>query len=269
MTLEQTQSLSPNPATLDRASHLASPRKWIRVERNDRALWGECSGTGTVYQSIVDMNGPAYKCTCPVKQFPCKHTLALLLMAAEAPDTAFALTEPPAWVTEWIEKRDKKAAAKEVVKTPEQLERSAANKERSQALRLKTMELGVADIKSRLTDIIREGLASLEKAPADFWKDFASRMVDAQLGGLAKRIKALAAFVGKEDNWHEQLLETLSAFYLFAKAFEHIDEIPDDLQDHMLALAGVSIKKEELLSQDGVIDDWLVLGQMEKAEEDS
>ena len=43
-------------------------------------LWGLCAGSGkNPYQTIVDLSGPAYKCSCPSRKFPCKHALGLLL----------------------------------------------------------------------------------------------------------------------------------------------------------------------------------------------
>ncbi len=43
-------------------------------------LWGLCAGSGkNPYQVVVDLSGPAYKCSCPSRKFPCKHALGLLL----------------------------------------------------------------------------------------------------------------------------------------------------------------------------------------------
>ena len=44
---------------------------------------GCCQGSGkTPYQVQVDITGPAYTCSCPSRKVPCKHALALLLLAA-------------------------------------------------------------------------------------------------------------------------------------------------------------------------------------------
>ncbi|WP_420894866.1 SWIM zinc finger family protein, partial [Streptomyces noursei] len=36
-------------------------------------------GDGTRYGTVVDLDGPAFQCSCPSRKFPCKHTLGLLL----------------------------------------------------------------------------------------------------------------------------------------------------------------------------------------------
>jgi hypothetical protein len=278
MTPDIARSLAPDDSTLKRAEALANPRKWIFVERNDRALWGECSGSGgDPYRAVVDMNGPAYKCSCPVKRFPCKHALALLILASENNPTHFGKNPPPQYVTEWIDARDRRQAAKAVPRTEEQIAKSEASKSKNWSERLDLMRDGVDDLQNRLLDILREGLAALEQAPlsqngtqAQYFQDFAARMVDAKLGGLSKRIKSWASFkTNYPEDWYERLLEEMGSLYLMTKAFKNFDRLNDDLQNEIMAQMGVSVKKEDLLSQEGLKDDWLVLGQIEKAEEDN
>jgi hypothetical protein len=271
MTLEAARQLTPDDGTLRRAESLANPRKWIIAERNERALWGECSGSGSEpYRAIVDMNGPAYKCSCPVKRFPCKHTLALLLMVADNPSQNFAQNLQPQYVTDWIDSRDKRTAAKSVPRTEEQIAKSEATKEKKWAERLESMTEGIADVQHRLLDMLREGVAYLENVPPQYFNDFAARLVDAKLGGLSKRVKSWAHFKEKyPDNWYEKLLAEIGSLYLFTKAFQNFDAIPEALQDDLFVQSGVTIKKEELLGQKGIEDDWFVLGQVETREEDN
>ncbi len=271
MTLEIARSLAPDEGTLKRAEALANPRMWIIAERNDRALWGECRGSGgEPYRAIVDMNGPAYKCNCPVKRFPCKHTLALLLMAASEDPNAFGKNTPPQYVTDWIDNRDRRTAAKAEPRTEEQIAKSDASKEKTRHERLELMEAGIADVQRRLLNIIREGIASLDNVTHAYWQDFAARMVDAKIGGLSRRIKALSSMKEEHpDDWHERLLSELGTIYLFTKAFKNFDAIGESLQTEILIQAGMSVKKEDLLSQKGIEDDWIVMAQMETQEEDN
>ena len=271
MTLEIARSLAPDDATLKRAEALAYPRQWILAERNERVLWGECRGSGSEpYRAIVDMNGPAYKCNCPVKRFPCKHTLALLLMAASDDPNAFGKNTPPQYVTDWIDNRDRRTAAKTEPRTDEQIAKSDASKEKTRHERLEFMEAGIADLQCRLLDIIREGIASLDTVTVAYWQDFAARMVDAKIGGLSRRIKALSSLKEEyPDDWHERLLGELGTLYLFTKAFKNFDVIGENLQTEILIQAGMTVKKEDLLSQKGIEDDWMVMAQKETKEEDN
>lgn len=171
MTIEMARALAPDDGTLQRAQSLIDPRKWIFVERNERALWGECGGGGSEpYRAIVDMHGTAYKCTCPVKKFPCKHTLALLLMAAEGHKNTFGCNLPPQYVTDWLDNRDRRSAVKTAPRTEEQRAKSDASKDKTRTERLELMEDGMADLQRRLLDIIREGIAALDSAPLSIFK---------------------------------------------------------------------------------------------------
>uniref|UniRef100_UPI000594E1BB SWIM zinc finger family protein n=1 Tax=Nocardia niigatensis TaxID=209249 RepID=UPI000594E1BB len=77
-TADHIGSLAPDTTSLTAASKLRG--KWSGTGLRDTALWGLCQGSGSrPYQTIVDLSGPAYKCTCPSRKFPCKHALSLLL----------------------------------------------------------------------------------------------------------------------------------------------------------------------------------------------
>ena len=271
MTLEIARSLAPDDGTLRRAESLANPRMWIIAERNERALWGECRGSGSEpYRAIVDMHGPAYKCNCPVKRFPCKHTLALLLMVASDDPNTFGKNPTPQYVTDWLDNRDRRTAAKIEPRTEEQIAKSDASKEKTRHERLQLMEAGIEDLQRRLLDIIREGIATLDNVTDSYWQDFAARMVDAKIGGLSRRIKALSSIKEEyPDDWHERLLSELGTLYLFTKAFKNFDAINESLQTEILVQAGMSVKKEDLLSQKGIEDDWIVMAQIETKEEDN
>jgi hypothetical protein len=134
--------------------------------------------------------------------------------------------------------------------------------------RLIGMQAGNAELQSRLLDLIRGGLVELDLAPPQYFEEFAARMVDAQLGSIAKRIRTWATFREKmPDTWHEKLLEEFGTLYIFSKAFQKIESLPEPIQDELLAQAGVSTRTSDLFLQEGIQDDWLVLGQIKTPEQ--
>ena len=136
-------------------------------------------------------------------------------------------------------------------------------KEKVSPERFVGMQAGNAELQSRLLDLIRGGLVELDLAPPQYFEEFAARMVDAQLGSIGKRIRTWATF--RElfpDSWHEKLLDELGSVYLFSKAFARYDRLSDDMQDELLAMAGVTTRASDLLQQEGTPDEWLVLGQV-------
>jgi hypothetical protein len=92
LTTEAVLALAPDDASAKAARGLISPAKWPLRGADDTAVWGECQGSGSrPYQTQVYLAGPAFRCTCPNRKFPCKHGLALLLMKAR-PETLLAST---------------------------------------------------------------------------------------------------------------------------------------------------------------------------------
>src|SRR5690606_25108396 len=75
----QVTALAPDTSSLTAARKLAG--KWSGTGWCGTTLWGLCKGSGrTPYQTIVDLSGPAFRCSCPSRKFPCKHALSLLLL---------------------------------------------------------------------------------------------------------------------------------------------------------------------------------------------
>src|SRR5947209_15414590 len=108
-TTEQIMALAPDPASAKSGKDLAVPRKWLTLGHSDQAAWGECQGSGAKpYQAQIELAEPAFHCTCPSRKFPCKHPLGLFLLLANQPGD-FTQSSPPAWVTEWLSGRSKRA----------------------------------------------------------------------------------------------------------------------------------------------------------------
>src|SRR3954471_11462706 len=95
-TAEQIINLAPDSGSAKAGKELANRRKWQTLGFNEVAAWGECQGSAkTPYLAAIDLAEPAFRCTCPSRKFPCKHSLGLFLMLADQPE-AFARTERPA-----------------------------------------------------------------------------------------------------------------------------------------------------------------------------
>lgn len=105
----------PRPGRLLRqgGASSAQTRPVATLGFNENAVWGECKGSGSKpYQVEADLSGPVFKCTCPSRKFPCKHSLALLLLRVQQ-EAAFTQGEAPDWVKEWLDAREKRAARQE------------------------------------------------------------------------------------------------------------------------------------------------------------
>ena len=83
-TVEEITELAPGKSSVTNAKKLAKPEKWRRLGREGEAIWGVAVGSkGDHYAVYVTAGGAsAMRCSCPSRQRPCKHALAIALLDA-------------------------------------------------------------------------------------------------------------------------------------------------------------------------------------------
>jgi hypothetical protein len=262
-TLDQVLQLAPDDASAKAAKGLAVTAKWLLLGTSEAALWGECQGSGSKpYQVQMDLGGPAFRCTCPSRKFPCKHGLALMLLRVQKID-AFAAAEPPAWVAEWLASRQQRAAKQEEKKAQDGAQ-SAADPNaaaKREAKRLERMAAGAEELQRWLADQVRHGLGNLAGTGAD-WQALAARMVDAQAPGLAFRVKKLGEIAASGGDWPVRLLAAMGRLHVLLDAFRRLAELPPPVQVDVRAAMGWPLDKDDVLSHgERIADRWDVLGQ--------
>lgn len=263
-TEDHLRSALTDAATLKRGIDLAIPSKWKNLGTSPRAVWGECQGSGSKpYQVIIDTTGPAFKCSCPSRTFPCKHGAGLMVLAVRNTNL-FGTAGEPEWVGSWLAKRE----AKETPKAESAAAKATAGPEalaKREAQRQKRMAEGLTDLENWLLDVARTGLATLQAQPIGTWDALAARLVDAQLPGLANRVREMWPMRGERTG---ELRDALGELYLLAKASQRSDELPRDLSEEILQQLGVNLKKETVIADgDAAHDHWWLLGQLITEEE--
>ena len=259
--------LAPDPGAAKAGRELAAPRKWSVLGARAECLWGAVQGSGKApYQVAADLTGPAFKCTCPSRKFPCKHSLGLLLIYVQQP-AALTAVEPPGWVAEWLAKRREKAApaaapAVDAPPDPAAAAKAAAAAEKRVESREARVTRGLADLGVWLADVARLGLAALPDKKAAFWSEPAARLVDAQAPGLARRLGVLADWVaGGAADWPERLLRELAALHLVRSGWARRGELPTATVADLRTVIGFPVAQADLLTEPGVRDEWVVAGQ--------
>ena len=102
--VEQVLALAPDPASAKAGQGQARAAKWSGLGSSERALWGLCQGSGKKpYQTVVDLSGPAFKCTLPEPEVPLQARARA--DAALGGRWAAGRAEEPEWVDEWLEER--------------------------------------------------------------------------------------------------------------------------------------------------------------------
>ncbi|MEU6554034.1 SWIM zinc finger family protein [Streptomyces sp. NPDC046915] len=268
-TAEQVLALAPDAASRKAGSKLGVAGPWSETGSADEGtVWGLCKGSGSrPYQTVVDIAdaaGPAYKCTCPSRKFPCKHALGLLLLWAGGDGAVPGAAQAPDWAEQWISGRRKRSEDKRAgdvggsgsgAADPEAARRRAER-------RAERVTAGATELEQRLADLLRGGLASAESAGYGLWEETAARMVDAQAPGLAARVRELGAIPASGPGWPVRLLEECALLHLLDQGWLRRERLPDGLAATVRSRVGLPA------SADGppVRDRWLVLAQYDTSD---
>ena len=262
--------LAPDSASDVAGRRLAIPTPWSDVGYAHPLLWGACQGSGsTPYSVVVDVSEPSYRCSCPSRKFPCKHVLALLYLWAEGRiDEGGTLSR---FAAQWSATR---AAAGEgktpkdepTERTEAQLAAAAARAEQ----REERVTNGLAELERWLADQVTAGLAHTRPGALG---DLAARMVDAQVPGVAGRLRDLNRRpMGSRNGargtgaWLEDTLAEYGLLHLLSRAWTRTD-LPAELAATVRSHIGFTVPKDTVLATAPVADTWAVIGMRDSDEE--
>ncbi|MDT7840712.1 SWIM zinc finger family protein [Streptomyces justiciae] len=265
-TADQVLALAPDAASRKAGSKLGAAGPWSETGSSDEGtVWGLCKGSGSKpYQTVVDIadvSGPAYKCSCPSRKFPCKHALGLLLLWA-GEDGSVPSGQAPDWAEHWIEGRRQRAEEKKAAGASPSGSGDPEAARRRAERRAERVTAGATELEQRLADLLRGGLAGAEQAGYGLWEETAARMVDAQASGLASRVRELGAIPSSGPGWPVRLLEECALLHLLDQGWLRREQLPDGLAATVRSRVGLPA------SADGppVRDQWLVLAQYDTAD---
>ena len=262
-TVAKVLALAPDSGSAKSARGLANARTWSDLGSNESLVWGKCQGSArNPYQVTVDLNEPAFRCTCPSRKFPCKHGLALLLLwsANDGVVADLATTEP--FAADWAAERASRTRNAAAGKTPDPEAQAKRLAERESL-----MSAGIDDFERWLHDIARQGLASVRRQPPSFWDTAGARLVDAQVPGLGERVRAMGSAVHARHDWAPHLLGELGRWYLAVKAWRRRTELDPAAMGDLRALLGWSRRTEEIRSGERLADRWHVVGLSQEEDE--
>lgn len=251
------EKAAPDTAALTAARKLAVPGPWSGTGGTDTLVWGKCQGSGkTPYQVSIDLGGPAYRCSCPSRKFPCKHALALLLLWVQNNGSVPDADQPAAFASEWVEQRT--ARSERAVTSPATTDPAARAK--SQAERRELMSSGIEEFSLWMNDLVRAGTVQARRQPWGWWDTTAARLVDAQLPGLADRVRSMGSDVTRRVDWADHLLAELGCWWSAVQAWGCWAALDDRTRADLRTYVGWAQSSGDVRAGATVTDAWLVLG---------
>jgi hypothetical protein len=258
-------ALAPDASALRAGRSQTTAARWTESGASVTSVWGRVVGSGaSPYQVSVELAGPAFRCTCPSRKFPCKHTIGLLLRwAAGGVQDAV----PPPWVADWLAEREAKAeraAARAEAGPADPAEAAAAARKRVER-RADRVSAGVAELTEWLSDQIRLGLAGLASDGGEQVRAVAARMVDAQAPGLANALNRAADLVGVGNDWPGRVLAELAMAHLLLRGHAGLaGDLPAPLAETVRTQLGFTVDTADVLATgERVTDRWWVLGRVD------
>ena len=257
ITEEQILSVAPNPKAAANGKKIVASGGFVSLKhsQDDTFYMGECTGSGKsnyiTSADYVEESTPVFRCSCPSRQFPCKHSLALLYAMMSGAE--FELCEIPEDI---VAKREKKQARKEKAaksENPEEMtekekekeaKKKAASAKSAKTAKLKKMKKqleGLQLAEKLIKEFVSAGLGTMGGTDVDTYSKLSKQLGDYYLPGPQKLLNQLIIeisrfqYTGREIHY-DNAIEVLEKFWnLVKKSKEYlqtkIDAKDVDLED--------------------------------------
>jgi hypothetical protein len=215
------EAAAPNAAAAKNGRGLALKGKFLALHHSpDETLWfGHCQGSGkSPYLCSADFavpDKPVYRCSCPSRQFPCKHSLGLLYAIADG--RKFTVADVPEQLSAQREKAAARGEKRKVdAEKPRRVNKSALAK-KIQA------QLEGIDLLEKLTrDIVRLGIGNMNAKTAHELETQARQLGNAYLPGAQTALRAFTSLFYSPEG---DELNSAGREAIYSEALDHLGRL--------------------------------------------
>ena len=174
---------APNPAAAENGRKLWKKGSFSALHRTEDGTlyWAECAGSGkNPYQVSIDWTdptAPVCRCSCPSRQFPCKHALGLMFQ--QLAGGSFELAELPREIADKRAKQAARAAKKEAEGPAKPKKPNTAVQKKKLAKQLEGLDMA----ERMVDDLLTSGLGALAGASAKTYDKLAKDLGSCYLTG--------------------------------------------------------------------------------------
>ncbi|WP_141501244.1 SWIM zinc finger family protein [Paenibacillus luteus] len=225
-------SLALNAGAIKNGNDLVRKNSFQKLSRTEDGtlLFGECKGSGKEPYScsadFVKAEQPVFRCSCPSRQFPCKHILGL--MYAYAGGKEFTVEELPVDIADKREKADKREEKKkDTASAPAGTESKRKVNKNALAKKLAAQLEGIELAHKLVLQIVQSGLAALDKRSIKMYEDQAKQLGNHYIPGIQAAVREVLVLTGSADNPesnYSEAIEKLAALHaLIKRSKEHLN----------------------------------------------
>lgn len=268
LTKNYIDSLASNQNAISNAQGLVSKNNFVALSKtaDEQLLFGECMGSGKdnyrVSADFIKPDHPVLRCTCPSRQYPCKHALGLLY--AFILGKKFQVAETPPEIIELRQRDEQKAAKKEKRKnspesaSPKKVNLAALEK------KIKAQLQGIDLLEKLVHNLVRSGLGTLNPRSIQIYEEQAKQLGDYYLPGaqdiFGELLWDLEPDESPEIKYRRSLPLLLKVYALVRKGREYLTQKMADPQD----IHEVETPIEELLGHAWQLNELKGLGLVEQ-----
>ena len=217
------ESAAPNADAMKNGRGLVVKGKFtsLNIDVDETVLFGQCQGSGKEPYSCSSDFGrpeqPTHRCSCPSRQFPCKHCIGLMF-AYVLKKASFKTADVPA---DLLEKREKLVARvekkKEDAAKPKTVNKAALSK-KIQA------QLDGLDLLEKLTlDLTRIGIGNMNAKSAREIEEKAKQLGNAYLPGAQAALHRYTKLFVEDES--DPKVSTAKGEAIFSEALDQLSRL--------------------------------------------
>lgn len=254
-------SQAPNASAVQNGRKLSQKGSFSNLAKSsdDTLFWADCAGSGkNPYHTSIDFTNdtaPTCRCSCPSRQFPCKHAVGLMFEILN--EKEFKISDIPQDIAEKRAKQAAKKAKKELAKDETGEKAPKKTNPAAKAKKIKKQLEGLDKAEQLMTDLLSHGVGTLAGTSAKTYQTLAKDLSSYYLTGVQTAFLRLSNEIEKlnrdTQDYQEiiRILIWLNALIQKSRAFltEKLEQKNYDAEDNELYeyLGGIW-KLEELES---------------------
>ncbi|WP_284646611.1 SWIM zinc finger family protein [Paenibacillus silviterrae] len=186
-------SLAQNSGAIKNGKDLVKKNKFPLLQHSEDGtlLFGECQGSGKEpYRCSVDFAAPGqpvFRCSCPSRQFPCKHNLGL--MYAYAAGQPFAAVPIPPDILEKREKAEKREEKKKESADSDAPQTKRKTNKAALAKKIASQLEGIVMAEKLIEQMVQTGLGSVDKSMLQTMEEQTKQLGNYYIPGIQKAIR--------------------------------------------------------------------------------
>ncbi len=217
-------SIAPNSEAIKNGRNLVLKGAFrvLHQTTDGTLLFGECQGSGKepyrCSSDFLQVASPVHRCTCPSRQFPCKHCLGL--MYAFAQGKTFTVAEAPQDVASKREKAEVRAEKKkERESQPRQVDKGALAK------KIKAQLAGLDLLETLTHDLVRMGMGNTNAKTARQIEEQAKQLGNAYLPGAQAALHAYTKLFTNQEGRFDADLPATQREAIYSEALDQLTRL--------------------------------------------